>query len=134
MIIIKLVSFWFTFTFCMCQYIRKISWFRNSLPTYWINFLQYPLHLNTDQTHSRQQLNKDVKELRKESVDFLDITMDLQNDTFIKPNTVALYINCRNNHPPPALKNIPDASIKDCWKFLVMKLDSMQQSLPLITH
>ena len=46
------------------------------------------------------------------TVDFLDITMDLQNDTFqpfIKPNTVPLYINCQSNHPPSVLKNIPDA-------------------------
>ena len=34
------------------------------------------------------------------TVVFLDITMDLQNDTFrpfIKPNTVPLYINCQSN-------------------------------------
>ena len=46
------------------------------------------------------------------TVDFLDITMDLQNDTFqpfTKPNTVSLYIDCQSNHPPSVLRNIPDA-------------------------
>ena len=35
-------------------------------------------------------------------VDFLDITMDLNSDTFkpfIKPNTTPLYINSSSNHP-----------------------------------
>ena len=46
------------------------------------------------------------------SVDFLDITMELQTSTFrpfIKPNTVPLYIHCKSNHPPSVIKNIPDA-------------------------
>ena len=37
------------------------------------------------------------------TVDFLDITMELQTDTFrpfIKPNTVPLYVHCQSNHPP----------------------------------
>jgi hypothetical protein len=35
------------------------------------------------------------------TVDFLDITMDLQNYTFqpfTKPNTVPIYKNCQSNH------------------------------------
>ena len=46
------------------------------------------------------------------SVDFLDIAMDLDSDTFkpfTKPNTVPLYIDCQSNHPPCVLKNIPAA-------------------------
>ena len=46
------------------------------------------------------------------SVDFLDITMDLEADTFkpfTKPNTIPLYIDCQSNHPPCVLKNIPAA-------------------------
>jgi hypothetical protein len=46
------------------------------------------------------------------TVDFLDITMELQTDTFrpfIKPNTVPLYIHTQSNHPPTVIKNIPDA-------------------------
>ena len=46
------------------------------------------------------------------TVDFLDITMELENEIFkpfIKPNTVPLYINCESNHPPSVLRNIPDA-------------------------
>ena len=44
------------------------------------------------------------------SVDFLDITMDLDSDTykpFTKPNNVPQYINCQSNHPPSVLQNIP---------------------------
>ena len=46
------------------------------------------------------------------TVDFLDITMELENEIFkpfIKPNTVPLYINSQSNHPPSMLRNIPDA-------------------------
>ena len=46
------------------------------------------------------------------SVDFLDITMDLDSDTFkpfTKPNIVPLSIDCQSNHPPCVLKNIPAA-------------------------
>ena len=44
------------------------------------------------------------------SVDFLDITMNLDSDTykpFTKPNNVPQYINCQSNHPPSVLQNIP---------------------------
>ena len=45
-------------------------------------------------------------------VDFLDISMDLDNDIFkplIKPNTIPLYIHSNSNHPPTILKNLPAA-------------------------
>ena len=43
-------------------------------------------------------------------VNFLDITMDLQADTYspyIKPNTTPLYIHSQSNHPPSIIRNIP---------------------------
>ena len=43
-------------------------------------------------------------------VDFLDITMNLENDKFWpyrKPNNEPLYINKLSNHPPNILKELP---------------------------
>ena len=71
------------------------------------------------------------------TVDFLDITMDLQNDTFqpfTKPNTVPLYINCQSNHPPCLLKNIPDAINKRLSKISCNEKYSMQKPLPIKMH
>ena len=45
-----------------------------------------------------------------QSVDFLDVTLDLKLGTykpFVKPNNTPLYINAKSNHPPSILKNIP---------------------------
>ena len=45
-------------------------------------------------------------------VNFLDITMDLENESyrpFIKPNTTPLYIHTQSNHPPSIIRNIPIA-------------------------
>ena len=51
-------------------------------------------------------------EANKKSVNFLDITMDLESETYrpyIKPNDAPLYIHKLSNHPPSILKNIPAA-------------------------
>ena len=43
-------------------------------------------------------------------VDFLDITMNMQNGIhkpFMKPNDKPEYVNILSNHPPEILKNIP---------------------------
>ena len=45
-------------------------------------------------------------------VDYLDVIMDLQNNSykpFIKPNTNTKYVSIQSNHPPSILANIPDA-------------------------
>ena len=45
-------------------------------------------------------------------IDFLDITMDLSNEThqpYRKPNDTPLYINTKSNHPPHVLKNLNSA-------------------------
>ena len=44
-------------------------------------------------------------------INFLDVTLDLNNDTYspyTKPNHKPLYVNAKSNHPPPILKNIPE--------------------------
>ena len=43
-------------------------------------------------------------------VDFLDITLDLENDTFkpyMKPNSSILYVHVESNQPRNIVKNIP---------------------------
>jgi hypothetical protein len=48
----------------------------------------------------------------KKVVDFLDITMNLENDTykpFIKPNDNPLYVHRESSHPQNVLENIPAA-------------------------
>ena len=43
-------------------------------------------------------------------VDFLDVTLNLETDTFkpyIKPGDKPLYVNSNSNHPPCVIKNIP---------------------------
>ena len=45
-----------------------------------------------------------------QTVDFLDITMDLKSGTFkpfMKPNNNPLYVHKDSNHPPSITKNIP---------------------------
>ena len=49
-------------------------------------------------------------EVNKTVVNFLDVTLDLENNTFkpyMKPNNTPLYINTNSNHPPTIVKNIP---------------------------
>ena len=48
-------------------------------------------------------------------VDFLDITMNLAEETykpFRKPNDTPLYVNAKSNHPPHVLKNMNSAISK----------------------
>ena len=43
-------------------------------------------------------------------VDFLDVTFDLNKDSYspyLKPNNTLQYVNVASNHPPNILKNIP---------------------------
>ncbi len=48
----------------------------------------------------------------KKIVNYLDITLDLRTGTykpFTKPNNTPLYVHQLSNHPPPIIRNIPDA-------------------------
>ena len=47
-------------------------------------------------------------EANKRIVDFLDVTLNLNNNTyqpFTKPNTTLQYVHCESNHPPITIKN-----------------------------
>ena len=53
--------------------------------------------------------------VNKNIADFLDITLDMKNESyrpFTKPNHRPLYINRLSNHPPSILRNIP-VSVND---------------------
>ena len=48
--------------------------------------------------------------VNKQIADFLDITLDIKNESyqpFTKPNHTPRYVNKQSNHPPAILKNIP---------------------------
>ena len=48
-------------------------------------------------------------EVNRKTVDFLDISMDLNSGTYqpyLKPNSTPVYINVNSNHPPQIIKNI----------------------------
>ena len=49
-------------------------------------------------------------EANKRIIDFLDISLDLNNHSiapYSKPNNTLNYVNKQSNHPPTVLKNIP---------------------------
>ena len=51
-------------------------------------------------------------EANKNSVQFLDVEFDLQQQTFkpfMKKNDVPLYVHKKSNHPPSITKNIPES-------------------------
>ena len=51
-------------------------------------------------------------EVNKDSVDFLDVTLDMRNcsyQPFTKPNSVPIYVHKQSNHPPSVLQNIPQS-------------------------
>ena len=48
--------------------------------------------------------------VNKKIADFLDITLDMESDSyrpFTKPNHQPVYVNKQSNHPPSILRNIP---------------------------
>ena len=55
---------------------------------------------------------KITAEVNNHIVNFLDITLNLQEETFFpyrKPNNDPLYVDSRSNHPPSIIKHIPEA-------------------------
>ena len=51
-----------------------------------------------------------TNEANKKSVNYLDLTLDLETDSFkpyIKPNDNPVYVHMQSDHPPNILKNIP---------------------------
>ena len=58
-------------------------------------------------------------ECNLKSVDFLDITFDLVNNTYKpyrKPNNEPQYINNQSNHPPSIIKQLPKSVEKHLSK------------------
>ena len=59
----------------------------------------------------QQEDLKVTTECNSKCIDFLDIIMDLSNDStrpFIKPNANTKYVSTSSSHPPAILKSIPD--------------------------
>ena len=55
-------------------------------------------------------LKIEIEILGKTLVNFLDVTLDLETETFKpyrKPNDRPLYVHCLSNHPPSVIKAIP---------------------------
>jgi hypothetical protein len=55
---------------------------------------------------------KITAEVKNHIVNFLDVTLNLQEETFSpyrKPNNDPLYVDSRSNHPPSIIKRIPEA-------------------------
>lgn len=51
-------------------------------------------------------------EANKKVVNFLDVTLDLNNEKFkpyAKPTNTPLYVHSKSNHPPNIIKNIPES-------------------------
>lgn len=51
-------------------------------------------------------------EANKKVVNFLDVTFNLTNGSYMpynKPNNMPIYIHAKSNHPPHISKNIPEA-------------------------
>ena len=54
-----------------------------------------------------------------EEVDFLDVTLNLQNDTrgpYKKPNDKLLYIHSSSNHPPQIVRQLPNSISERLFK------------------
>ena len=50
-------------------------------------------------------------EANKKTVQFLDVELNLEKNTYkpyLKPGDTPLYVNAHSNHPPSVLKNIPE--------------------------
>ena len=53
---------------------------------------------------------KKTAQVKHQNVNFLDITLNLNNGNFSpyrKPNNEPQYVNSRSNHPPSIIKQIP---------------------------
>ena len=61
-------------------------------------------------------------EVNKKTVDFLDITMNLENNTykpFIKPNDIPLYVHRESNHPPKCDKEYPPSCQQETVSYIL---------------
>jgi hypothetical protein len=75
---------------------------------------------------------KITAEVNHHVLNFLDLTLDLKNETFSpfrKPNDDTLYVDNRSNHPPSIINHIPSSINKR-----ISSLFSDQASLILLHH
>merc|ERR1712055_337384 len=83
--------------------------------------------LRKDITKIFQKLNLQVKiELSSQSVNFLDVVMDLNNNNYHpyrKENAKEIYVNCKSNHPCVIKREIP--------KMIQKRLSSLSKSKDL---
>ena len=69
--------------------------------------------------------------------DFLDVTFNLKTGKYFpfrKPNNNRLYINCKSNHPPPIIKELPKMVNKKFKVFLAMRKNLVRQNLSTKMH
>ena len=75
---------------------------------------------------------KITAEVNLKVIDFLDITLDLERNTFklyLKPNNTLLYVNKFSNHPPNIISNIPK-SVNKRLSAISKDENQFQQSIP----
>ena len=81
---------------------------------------------------------KITAQVNNQIVNFLDITLDLENAKFApyrKPNNQPLYVDSRSNHPPSILKQIPITINKRIsLPFHLTKNPSMNANLSMKAH
>ena len=71
--------------------------------------------------------------VNKHTVNFLDVTLDLKNGThgpFSKPGNIPLYVNCKSNHPPHIIQNVP-SSINQRLSEISSDKESFEQAAAL---
>jgi hypothetical protein len=72
---------------------------------------------------------KITAEVNNHIVNFLDVTLNLQEETFSpyrKPNNDPLYVDSRSNHPPSIIKHIPEAINKRISDHLIVRPNVIQ--------
>ena len=85
----------------------------------------------------RKVVSQPTAQVNNQIVNFLDITLDLENAKFApyrKPNNQPLYVDSRSNHPPSILKQIPISINKRTLPFHLTKNPSMNANLSMKAH
>ena len=83
------------------------------------------------QTFNEHNLKLTIK-ANKKTVNFLDVTLDVNSSTYkpcTKPGNVIQYVNRESNHPPSVLRSIPEAINKR-----LSNISSHKHSFDLVVH
>ena len=84
-------------------------------------------------TFSKEFNLRITTEANQHVVNFLDITLNLQKNTFQpyrKPGDTPVYINIQSNHPPSILKEVPKSISKRIWSLSDSK-DTFNNAIPI---